>query len=1109
MRAKLLDMFMDENLDLQKQIGCITGIFQMFDRHHLLTGKRLNNHNHRKLPSGHVLPKSGRHESEQKPRFSQILQEKNLSKSLNETQTASMESSRASCSSSSSSFSSLESVKASQQEACSFDRAFFQEKSLLSISPKVKNPEDDAKSISFDSRCSTPKAIMQRLDFHNAVMDPIKKGSQGFPTRTASTEKVKNHEVKHKDSPRPVLLAKTRMPADLNEAIRLLVELKEAPWSFRDHEANDTSFYQESRRSPRLSYDGREFSRLLMDSQDNSKPAAKLRELPRLSLDSRQGTQRSSNFASRTSSTLEGFDKATTSPSVNRASNLLQDLSQKRQPSIVAKLMGLDEMLSSNSAAQAAVARNSCVPFHEPRDCTSVTRPRGTWDAKGDQFPCVVQSRNLTMTKPKDHLSPLKHKSKIMTETAPWTQQTPQKARTGYQEAQFIYQEIEERLKGNQFQQQKKNLRALKQIVAAMHAKRLAQTTKYNDHPYKMSVLEDYTDRTPRGSNQNSRSPKVWKQPVKEGGSPKIFDPPIVVMKPAKNVKTSDASGHTVVLLEGLTNLPKLHTSSAGNRKKSSANITAERDHSPRVRLGESNIQALVSATDKQIIRRSMGNNNSLKFRSNSMQYLEENSGVSAKTSSILSPRLQQNKAQSEHNNKKPVESVSPRGKLRLKQSQIQKREDQVDEIICEKRVSSRRNDETSPGSNKIRSFALQSSVLQHRIPSSRASHIASLVLNQKNSVVNTSQHTSDKDITSITFEYPSPVSVLDSSCYEDQFSPSPVKRISDAVKDTEPWTLDLYCHPKNLSKMNDESSLKKLQDFENLVQIKMLKSADVELRTTDFITSKCNMDNPDHKYVSEILLATGILNKDCRAPLQLYASGHAINPELFGVLEQPKRRWFSKFELDKEETQHQKTNTEKNHRKLVFDVVNEIISHKMESTAYGNGPDPLYQFRRKLSGQHVLEEVCSQIRRLRTEKTRSISLEDDVEFIAGEDILHRSEGWVDFSVEQSRVALQIERLIFKDLINEVLSGATEAGLGTKPMVIALHRASALSVKVGIQIDGNLSSIHQRGTDKIHHETTCVFPDLNPGPVLVGRVLATIERGAVDRKKGVKNGFGK
>ncbi|XP_064959205.1 protein LONGIFOLIA 1-like [Musa acuminata AAA Group] len=1057
MRAKLLDAFTDENMDLQKQIGCIAGIFQMFDRHHLLIGKRLNDHNHRKLPSGHVLPKNGRQESEQKPRFSQILQEKNLSKSLNETQTASMESSRASCSSSSSSYSSLESVKASRQEACSFDRAFFQEKSLLANSPKVKKPEDDAKSISFDSCSSTPKAILQTLDFHNAVRDPIKKGAQGFPTRTASTEKVNNHEVKHKDSPRPVLLAKTRMPADLNEAIRLLVELKEAPWSFRDHEANDTSFYQESRRSPRFSYDGRELSRLSMDSQDNSKPANKLRELPRLSLDSRRGAQRSSNFASRTSSTLEDFDKTTTSPSVNRASNLLQDLSQKRQPSIVAKLMGLDEMLGSNSAAQAAVARKSCAPSHEPRDCTSATRPRGTREAKGDQLPHAVQSRDSTIAKPKDHRSLLKHKSKIMTETAPWTQQTPQKARTGYQEAQFIYQEIEERLKGPKFQQQKKDLRALKQIVAAMHAKRLAQTTKDNDHPYKISVLEDYADRTPRGSTQNSRSPKVWKQPAQEGGSPKAFDPPIVVMKPAKNVRISDASGHTVVLLEGLSNLPKLLTSSAGNRKKSSANITAERDHSPRVRLGESNIQALLSTTDRQIIRRSMGNNNSPKFHSNLMQYLEENSGVSAKTSSILSPRLQQrkteaekqpcpltpnmNKAQSEHNNRKPVESVSPRHKLRLKQSQVQKREDQVDvdEIICEKRVSSRRNDETSPGSNKSRSFALQSSVLQHRIPSSRASQIATLVLNQKNSAANTSQHISDKEVTSITFEYPSPVSVLDSSCYEDQFSPSPVKRTPDAVKDTEPCTLDLYCHPKNSSKMNDETSLKKLQNFENLVQIKMLKSADAELPTTDFITSKCNMDNPDHNYVSEILLATGILNKDCRVPLQLYTSGHAINPELFGVLEQPKHGWFSKFELDKEETQHQKTNTEKNHRKLVFDVVNEIISHKMESTAYGNGLDLLCQFRRKLSGQQlVLEEVCSQIRRLRTEKTRSTSLEDDVEFIAGEDILHRSEGWVDFSAEQSRVALQIERLIFKDLIDEVLSGVTEAGLQIKPRMALL-----------------------------------------------------------------------
>lgn len=48
MAAKLLHSLADENPDLQKQIGCMTGIFQIFDRHHMITAKRLS---HRKLPA--------------------------------------------------------------------------------------------------------------------------------------------------------------------------------------------------------------------------------------------------------------------------------------------------------------------------------------------------------------------------------------------------------------------------------------------------------------------------------------------------------------------------------------------------------------------------------------------------------------------------------------------------------------------------------------------------------------------------------------------------------------------------------------------------------------------------------------------------------------------------------------------------------------------------------------------------------------------------------------------------------------------------------------------------------------------------------------------------
>jgi hypothetical protein len=43
----------DENPDLQKHIGCMNGIFQLFDRNHILGGsRRATSQNQKKLPSG-------------------------------------------------------------------------------------------------------------------------------------------------------------------------------------------------------------------------------------------------------------------------------------------------------------------------------------------------------------------------------------------------------------------------------------------------------------------------------------------------------------------------------------------------------------------------------------------------------------------------------------------------------------------------------------------------------------------------------------------------------------------------------------------------------------------------------------------------------------------------------------------------------------------------------------------------------------------------------------------------------------------------------------------------------------------------------------------------
>lgn len=52
MAAKLLHSLTDDNPDLQKQIGCMTGIFQLFDPHHILTGRRIS---HKRLLPGNPL----------------------------------------------------------------------------------------------------------------------------------------------------------------------------------------------------------------------------------------------------------------------------------------------------------------------------------------------------------------------------------------------------------------------------------------------------------------------------------------------------------------------------------------------------------------------------------------------------------------------------------------------------------------------------------------------------------------------------------------------------------------------------------------------------------------------------------------------------------------------------------------------------------------------------------------------------------------------------------------------------------------------------------------------------------------------------------------------
>lgn len=52
MSAKFIYSFSDENPELQKQIGCMNGLFQLFDRHQFFGCRRIASSNHKRLPPG-------------------------------------------------------------------------------------------------------------------------------------------------------------------------------------------------------------------------------------------------------------------------------------------------------------------------------------------------------------------------------------------------------------------------------------------------------------------------------------------------------------------------------------------------------------------------------------------------------------------------------------------------------------------------------------------------------------------------------------------------------------------------------------------------------------------------------------------------------------------------------------------------------------------------------------------------------------------------------------------------------------------------------------------------------------------------------------------------
>lgn len=178
--------------------------------------------------------------------------------------------------------------------------------------------------------------------------------------------------------------------------------------------------------------------------------------------------------------------------------------------------------------------------------------------------------------------------------------------------------------------------------------------------------------------------------------------------------------------------------------------------------------------------------------------------------------------------------------------------------------------------------------------------------------------------------------------------------------------------------------------------------------------SSLIDVKNPNHQYVYEMLMASGLLGTGSDdgpvLPTRLHKSGCVMDPGLFLLLEQRHRS---------------KSQGEKLRRRLLFDAVNEMLARKVESAG-------LVQSRPVHGRAQLLKELCTEIDRLTAHRgggggggAASFDDEEDdaLKPIVSEHMMQQSEGWADFGKEASGLVLDIERSIFKDLIGELVNG--------------------------------------------------------------------------------------
>ncbi|XP_027368816.1 protein LONGIFOLIA 1-like [Abrus precatorius] len=1023
MSAKFLHSLADDNPNLQKQIGCMTGICQLIDRHHIITAHRVSQKRH--PPDNSHFNCDSRERGSNSIHHRQSAADMRLSNSVSEKQRISTESSRPSFSSSCSS--SISSLSYKARADAPFERIVFRE-------TPMKEPVMNQTSISPHIGCHS-------LDLRDAVKDSMYREARGLSN--------------DKDISRPLQLSKSingkqSVPIDLKQSLQVLAKLREAPWHYVEsrelprlsYEVKDQHWYSISKDAPRFSYDGRETSGISFESHDSTKCPPKLKELPRLSLDSREGAWRAHSSNSKPTNLSRNFNTSGASNSFDNISSQQQpSATRSRPPSVVAKLMGLEPLPESYLASdtKSSLSETGSTQGNDQCSKDGLIMPLRVSDSAKSSV------KDPTSPRWKNHdlvVKPISS-SRLPVEPAPWKlqdgnqssqKQTSRtiKATTITPEDSFpsVYSDIEKRLSDLEFKQSRRDLRALKQILEAMQVKGLLEARK-----------EEQTSNVDGNKRYNEPKPtlihdsvSVRQQIIRGSDSAKTLESPIVIMKPEKHTEKTGISASSIFQIEGHSDSHTLQSSGVhAHDKKRTVFGRIEKDQS----LRSSHKDSPTNFSEKKA---SSSKCKAIKS-AQSQPRSEKNSGsVSPRKSRLNTPPSDLNKSRKQ-SCKQTTESGSPGRKLRRKVPSSQYIDDQLSETSNELRSLSCQWDEMSLQSDSITvdskmdiedtSNSQSAEIIDCQNPSMKAiEHLVSGSM-QKKSTRRWDEDESIVELATDAPDHPSPVSVLDASVYKYDM-PSPVRLISNAHKAGDAQESKENEHTDQWNRAdgflvnhtgNGEINREKLQSIDRLVQkLRQLNSSHDETRI-DYIASLCENTNPDHRYISEILLVSGLLLRDLSSELltfQHHSSGYPINPELFLVLEQTK---LSTLLSKEEKVAYMKLNIKKFHRKLIFDTVNEILGVKL-----GSSLDPWMRHKRTkkiLSAQKLLKELCFEIEKLQSKKLEC-SLEDEgdgLKSMLWEDVMPHSEMWTNFHGEIPGFVLDVERMIFRDLVDEIVIG--------------------------------------------------------------------------------------